>query len=402
MGTLKLKNLIRGSRPEVKIFGKGNSRNTISKAIIARTNLGLLEKAIISITEKKQFNKIYFEGKIENYTFAEEGTSLYDVLKLYNNNQHLIKDLLIKKMKDIDELEKYIDDTEDNQLRIMVNIVKAYGNRIKEIIEDLKRKQVDRSKAELIFSTVHKSKGKEYDSIELADDFFDIDSLRYLEENNRISIEKVYEEINILYVAITRTKFKITIPSKLIFLDTPKSDNIQIRADDLIQDIKTDNFEAHLDNKDRSMGATRSGEPWTEVEVKHLQKLYSKEKSYSILAEESKRTPREIEWKLESIAFQKREAREARKVEKRKKEEAKEKEEKKKKHYSESKVAKSRRKQYISDPWTKGDEEFLMKLNREGKSLAILSVHFRRPTKEIESKIEKLLQDDTYKLKNQE
>lgn len=52
---------------------------------------------------------------INSYTYADEGASLYDVLNLYNGKRHLIKDSLIRAMKDINELENYIKETEDPQ-----------------------------------------------------------------------------------------------------------------------------------------------------------------------------------------------------------------------------------------------------------------------------------------------
>src|SRR5690606_41164308 len=61
------------------------------------------------LTEKKKVKQIYFEGNINSYTYADEGASLYDVLNLYNEKHHLIKDKLIKAMKDLDELEDYIE-----------------------------------------------------------------------------------------------------------------------------------------------------------------------------------------------------------------------------------------------------------------------------------------------------
>ena len=38
-------------------------------------------------TTKKYIKSIYFEGNIHSYTYADDGTSLYDVLNLYNNKR---------------------------------------------------------------------------------------------------------------------------------------------------------------------------------------------------------------------------------------------------------------------------------------------------------------------------
>ncbi|HEX6430749.1 MAG TPA: UvrD-helicase domain-containing protein, partial [Niastella sp.] len=67
----------------VAITGKGVGKKEVSKATIARTNLGLLLKAIDFITDNTKVKHIYFEGNISSYMYADDGASLYDVLSLY-------------------------------------------------------------------------------------------------------------------------------------------------------------------------------------------------------------------------------------------------------------------------------------------------------------------------------
>jgi F-box protein 18 (helicase) len=208
----------------VAITGKGTDTKGVSKATIARTNLGLLLKAIEYITDNRKVRHIYFEGNINSYTYADDGASLYDVLNLYNNDSDRIRDKLIKSMKDLDELEEYIEKTEDIQLAMMSEIVKEYGNEIYGIIKSLKDLHTgdeDRDKAEMIFSTVHRAKGMEYDSVFLVNDFVTEEKLEKLkagqgDKEEPLNITKWNEEINLLYVAVTRTKNKLHIPDTLI------------------------------------------------------------------------------------------------------------------------------------------------------------------------------------------
>jgi F-box protein, helicase, 18 len=79
MGVLQFKNIIDEYKP-ISITGRGSGKELKTKAILARTNLGLLLKAIEFATEKKKIKHIYFEGNINSYTYADDGTSLYDVL----------------------------------------------------------------------------------------------------------------------------------------------------------------------------------------------------------------------------------------------------------------------------------------------------------------------------------
>jgi superfamily I DNA/RNA helicase len=210
---------------EIEIKGKGQNKPGKSKAIIARTNLGLILKAIEFITENTRIKHIYFEGNINSYTYADDGTSLYDVLNLYNNKRNMIKDPMIKEMRNMDELEDYIDKTEDKQLGMMVEMVKEYENEIYDIIKTIKSKHVENAekhKAEIIFSTVHRCKGMEYDSIELVNDFITEDKLEKLKDKKQtddgmeINIPKLNEEVNLLYVAVTRTKNTLKIHQDLL------------------------------------------------------------------------------------------------------------------------------------------------------------------------------------------
>ena len=206
MEVLKWKNHIGEYKP-IPISGKGNSKEYTTKAVLARTNLGLLLKAIEYVTEKRKVKHIYFEGNINSYTYADDGASLYDVLNLYNGKHHLIKDNLVKAMKNMGELEDYIDKTEDVQLGMMVEIVREYGNEIPNIIKAIKERHVEndeKEKAEMIFSTVHRCKGMEYDAIHLVNDFITEEKLEKLKDDRKkgeINMAKLNEEINLLYVA---------------------------------------------------------------------------------------------------------------------------------------------------------------------------------------------------------
>lgn len=208
----------------IAITGKGNYKTSKTTATIARSNLGLLLKAINYITENPKVKHIYFEGNINSYTYADDGASLYDVLSLYNERNDLIRDKLISTMKDIDELEEYIESTEDAQLGMMLEIVKEYENEIPGLINHLKKLHTgdeDRDKAQMIFSTVHRAKGMEYDTVYLVNDFITEEKIERIKKELKtgekpIDVAKTNEEINLLYVAVTRTKNKLYIPEKLV------------------------------------------------------------------------------------------------------------------------------------------------------------------------------------------
>jgi F-box protein, helicase, 18 len=268
---LKLKNHLAEHKP-FPIIGQGTAKDDKVHAVLARTNLGLLIKVINYVTEKEKVKHIYFEGNINSYTYADEGASLYDVLNLENGKHGLIKDKLIKAMHGMDELEDFIEKTEDGQLEMMVEIVRKYGNKIPEIIKTIKEKHVEndqKEKAEMIFSTVHRCKGMEYDTIHLANDFITEEKLKKImadPKKEQFSMSKLNEEINLLYVAVTRTKNNIHIPEPLIPKEFPPSSQIHI--------IKASSEEEKKDAETKKQSETSN--------PKSNKKDETKEKSYSV------------------------------------------------------------------------------------------------------------------------
>ena len=243
---LYLKNHLYQCRP-VSITGKGSKSKGNVKATIARTNLGLLLRAIDFVTNNKKIKHIYFEGNISSYTYADDGTSLYDVLNLYNGKNANINDKLIGAMKDIDELEEYIERTDDKQLAMMVEIVKEYDNEIYDIIKLLKKLHTgdeEKDKAEMIFSTVHRAKGMEYDIVYLVNDFLSETKLLELKEKHKndktapFDIHKLNEDINLLYVAITRTRRDLYIPEDLVPEAFQPSAHIHIEREEKANALK--------------------------------------------------------------------------------------------------------------------------------------------------------------------
>jgi superfamily I DNA/RNA helicase len=247
---------------QVSIKGKGNSKAQKTRAVLARTNLGLLLTVIEYVTAG-ELKQLYFEGNINSYTYADEGTSLYDVLNLYNGKHALVRDELIKGMKEMNELEDYIEKTEDVQLSMMVEVVKEYGNEIPAILKSIKEKHVDnddKEKAEMIFSTVHRCKGIEYDEIQLVNDFITEEKLKKTKAENKqedINVQKLNEEINLLYVAVTRTKNKIFIPEELMPFNFPYSPQIEV----LKSSEKKERQQAGTAQKQRPAGAKTSRIP---------------------------------------------------------------------------------------------------------------------------------------------
>lgn len=308
------------------IDGVGRSNNIKAKAVLARTNLGLLVKAIEYVTEKRQVKRLHFEGNINSYTYAADGASLYDVLSLCNDNHHLIQDKLIRKMNNLEDLNDYIVKTEDRELAMMVDIVREYGNEIPAIIQSIKDKHVDnKEEAEIIFSTVHRSKGMEYDVIQIVNDFVSEGQLikqkeNNSEEENKYSPAQINEEINLLYVAITRTRNRVYVPKALMPKDVPHSHKILVmkayksdNGDNARARMQTTNFvpyrlETRYLEKVQDItldeAALRYGhaqQPWTDDLDSQLIEMYNDAITLKDIANHFGRTIEEIKSKVNNL-----------------------------------------------------------------------------------------------------
>ncbi len=272
------------------VIGVGKSESMQSKATIARTNIGLLVEAISYVTNNKKVATIYFEGNINSYTYADDGTSLYDVLFLYNNQHSKINDPLIKSMKQFKDLEEFIDKTSDMQLGMLVEIVKEYENEIFDILKLLKEKHVSfeqKNTAKMIFTTVHRCKGLEYDEVYLAEDFITKDKLEKQVENGiePLKLIKLNEEVNLLYVAITRAKTKLFIPYSVVPPNFPLKGNIigikqkttEADKEKNQSKVKSNKGKAYKNTfKDDVVRFEKSYQPWSDELDDELTILYCK------------------------------------------------------------------------------------------------------------------------------
>jgi F-box protein, helicase, 18 len=246
---------------DISVKGEGGRNEIKTRAVLARTNLSLLLKAINLVIEERKVKSVYFEGNFNSYTYAEDGASLYDVLNLYKGRKYKIRDKLISKMRDFRDLEEYIEKTGDTQLGMLADIVREYDDQIPSILEEIKRKHTEKDKAEMIFSTMHKSKGMEYDEVQLAEDFITSEKVIETVKKDPSRKNALNEEINLLYVAVTRTRNKLIIPAVYIPKDFKKSENIIIEHS-ATQEKVTEEQIKHVNGK-------MAAEPFAEIRSTH-------------------------------------------------------------------------------------------------------------------------------------
>jgi F-box protein, helicase, 18 len=309
-----------GDPPAVKIIGAGQPPAVSgSRATLGRTNLGLLLNAIMQ-WQRGQIKNVFFEGNINSYTFADEGASIYDVLNLYNGKTDKVKDPLIAAMKNMKELEDYIEKTEDKSLHMMVEVVKELGNQLPVLIKELKSHHAaTKREADMIFSTVHRCKGMEYDEVTLLNDFIHEEKLK--KNIAQLGGEKIAdadktrlgEEVNILYVAATRAKKLLHIPTEINPLKS-----VQVISEapaSLLPRRYSDKYKAASDWNAYSTTAQQKSEPvktgkttnhgkkWSIEEEQELQNLFNNSLPLKEIAKQLGRGANGIRYKLQNMGL---------------------------------------------------------------------------------------------------
>ncbi len=199
--TKKEKNKIIGNE-NVKDF-VDEPQNFLKTAIISRTNALVIANAIKSAENN---NFIYFVGGIKNYNFNK----LLNVSYLYSNQKKLINDNFIKNFPNIDTFERFSKEDENDENIFLLKIVNRYNEKILNFIDIIKNKTVTNiEQANVILSTAHKSKGLEFEQVILSNDF-----TKLFDKKERLTKVKE-EELNIIYVAMTRAKYSLVLNNDL-------------------------------------------------------------------------------------------------------------------------------------------------------------------------------------------
>jgi superfamily I DNA/RNA helicase len=182
------------------LIGKNHIDFSKQFCVIARSTFGLIQQLVYFIHDKK---KVYFEGGYNSYSFMNQTVYSIFYLKQKKNDKITIDE--IKDFDTINELEQFAKDTKNQDYLNIIKFINTYGDNIFEINKKIKEFLVnDKKDADIIFTTTHKSKGLEYEQVIMADDF--ISKKEITNTKNKLSFQRINEELNIYYVAATRAK----------------------------------------------------------------------------------------------------------------------------------------------------------------------------------------------------
>lgn len=182
----------------------------VPHALIARANSTLFSHALSLIDDKIPFG---FGGGVQSAKLD----MIMDAYSLYIRDKFSVKDFFLKGFDSFDQLKEYGQEVEDKEVSLLVKLVEKHKLDIPRLIARIKAAAIENLTGnEVCLTTVHKAKGLEWNEVVLANDLSDLSDLidpasgmvKALDDQQK-------EELNIIYVAMTRAKRKLQLPSDL-------------------------------------------------------------------------------------------------------------------------------------------------------------------------------------------
>ena len=244
---------------KVKITtSKDISKPIDTHGFISRTNAMLINQIALRVKDKKPF--VTIRDPKEIFTLSIE------IYYLLNNNKSKIKrNIFLKDFKTEDDIQEYAQEVDDFELKASLKLVKEYeqeififfdiSNKFYKAWENKKNVVFHKRVNEILFlTTAHTSKGLEWDSVCVADDFSDFadlildsgyESFKDFQQNIHTNKnQEIIDEFNLFYVAITRAKKTIIKDSENFHYILSKniSKLIDARIKESKKDLKVNNI----------------------------------------------------------------------------------------------------------------------------------------------------------------
>ena len=192
---------IKGTDKETEIVNFSNYEGQ-QRAVISRSVLKLFSEAVSYLPGKLSF---YFEGGYDSYGFMS--SRVHSVFGLYKENDDKIEDKFIRRFSSFKALMDFAKTSQNRHLLNICGLVLMYEENLFNISKQIKQRIVPKEEAGVIFTTTHKAKGQEYPNVQMVKgDFITREQLENaMKKPEEFSFQKLKEEVNIFYVAATRT-----------------------------------------------------------------------------------------------------------------------------------------------------------------------------------------------------
>uniref|UniRef100_A0A8C7CVA9 F-box DNA helicase 1 n=1 Tax=Oncorhynchus kisutch TaxID=8019 RepID=A0A8C7CVA9_ONCKI len=176
-------------------------------AVLSRTNVSVFDQAVRLTDANPRCRLVFCLSLFKRAPFSFSRCSLG------------IKDSFIRRFTQQSlggyfGLKSYAKKTEDRELEGKLSMVEKYNSRIPELVERIYGcTERQAQNADFILGTVHKSKGLEFDTVVITDDFAKVPCAAH--NLPRLSSDVPDDEWNLLYVAVTRAKSSLVITKNI-------------------------------------------------------------------------------------------------------------------------------------------------------------------------------------------
>jgi hypothetical protein len=196
---------VRGRPEQETTIAAYNGLAPVGSFIIARTNGRLFEGLV------KFQRPFHITGGFEEMT-----TQITSAYALSKGDMRNVKDSYVKLYPTWDLLVLDGDDRNDPDAKKLTKIIETYGDQIPAIIQRLRGLHKPSAKdADYILSTGHRSKGLEFDTVVVLDDFSTPEELLAKRLANDINPTAYDQELHLMYVALTRAKNNLIVSDPL-------------------------------------------------------------------------------------------------------------------------------------------------------------------------------------------
>jgi len=196
---------------ELRLVGTDTIPSTITDVpdpdvILSRTNATAVRAVMNALQQEKKVALV--GGSKEITSFARAALRLMEGQRVEHPELACFDSWI--------EVQEYVEeDAQGGDLRLMVSLVDDFG--AQEILDGLEHVGDNEKAADLVVSTAHKSKGREWNRVRIADDF-----------PEELIGDNVEEELRLLYVAVTRAKLELDITNVTLLTDDRQQQELPI------------------------------------------------------------------------------------------------------------------------------------------------------------------------------
>ncbi|MGM0442702.1 MAG: UvrD-helicase domain-containing protein [Fibrobacterota bacterium] len=255
---------------QIRAENRRTPERSKKRAVLGRSNISLLAEAVTLLSREPGI-RIRFEGGLGTYMFSGEEGALSDVLNIFNQKYEMVRNERLRHFQDLSGLASFAEKCGDRRLAQTVDLVKEHGAQLPARIAALWKANISADEnvaGAYVFSTVHRCKGLEYDEVYLCSDFItEKEILRRKKEGlDDGELERIEEEINLLYVAVTRARHRVVLHADA--LPAGMSQNTAVMTHERLSEMPGPG----------ETSAMNAGRPWTGREDARCLRLYGRGK----------------------------------------------------------------------------------------------------------------------------